>query len=194
MAIVLHHSRARGTAKLVLLGIANHAGDGGAWPSVYTLAKYANVNEKNTRLAIRRLVELGEVRVHLQAGGPRDMEDVHRPNRYDVLVRCPGDCDRTDKHLTARDREHQSALWKTRRTRGSDATPPVDSDPTRGSVATPEPSIQPATTKEGASTTDREAEPMCDICSLDADVCRQRPLSGHTYEPRRTTRGGGHDG
>jgi hypothetical protein len=38
VATVLNHSKARGRAKLVLIGIANHLGDQGAWPSISTLS------------------------------------------------------------------------------------------------------------------------------------------------------------
>lgn len=97
MALVLHHSRAAGTAKLVLLGIANHAGDGGAWPTIATLARYANTTERTVQRAIAQLVKLGEVRVHPQAGG-LVMRHFERPNRYDVLLACPAACDRTTNH------------------------------------------------------------------------------------------------
>ena len=56
IAVCLHHSRATGTDKVVLLGIANHDGDGGSWPAIATLAKYANVNERNTQKSIERLI------------------------------------------------------------------------------------------------------------------------------------------
>lgn len=110
MALVLHHSQARGTAKVVLLGIANHDGDGGAFPSQETLAKYANVAERNVRKAIDQLVELGEVEV-IERGGlwgglvsPR-----HQSNAYRVLVQCPADCDRTANHRCQGDRTDSSA-------------------------------------------------------------------------------------
>lgn len=98
IAICLHHSRATGTDKVVLLGIANHDGDGGAWPTVATLAKYANVSERNTQKSIERLVELGEIRKHLQRGGNSNTRADKRPNRYEILVRCPADCDGTSQH------------------------------------------------------------------------------------------------
>lgn len=103
LAVVLHHSRAKGTAKLVLLGIANHEGDGGSWPTHATLAKYAGgVDVSNVRKAIRQLVSWGEVRVHVQQGGDRDCPDELRPNRYEVLVSCPAWCDRTPNHRDTR--------------------------------------------------------------------------------------------
>lgn len=98
LAVVLHHSKASGTDKLVLIGIANHDGDGGAWPSVGTLAKYANVSPRSVNRSLDKLRELGEVIVYLQAGGTRHTADHKRPNRYEVLVKCPEGCDRTSAH------------------------------------------------------------------------------------------------
>lgn len=102
MAIALHHSRAKGTARLVLVGIANHDGDGGAWPSVATLAKYAACSTRQVQRCIAELVRLGEIDVKYQQGGTQETPDEMRPNRYTVLLRCPGDCDRTSKHRTSR--------------------------------------------------------------------------------------------
>lgn len=98
MALVLHHSRARGTAKLVLIGIANHDGDGGAWPSIATLARYAGCSDRAVQRALRELLTLREVAVYRQEGGPQNMAPRARPNRYDVLVTCPPGCDRTKHH------------------------------------------------------------------------------------------------
>jgi hypothetical protein len=50
----------------VLLGIANHLGDHGAWPSISTLARYANASERSVKRDIQELVELGELKVELQ--------------------------------------------------------------------------------------------------------------------------------
>lgn len=100
MAIALRHSRAKGTAKVVMIGIANHDGDGGSWPSVDTLADYANVDPRTVQRAIDQLVKLGEVRRIIQGGGTHLTADSHRPNLYEVMLRCPGDCDRTPQHRT----------------------------------------------------------------------------------------------
>jgi hypothetical protein len=66
VSLVLNNSRATGRAKLVLLGIANHLGDHGAWPSISTLARYANASERSVKRDIQELVELGELKVELQ--------------------------------------------------------------------------------------------------------------------------------
>ncbi|MFI7587886.1 helix-turn-helix domain-containing protein [Spongisporangium articulatum] len=98
ISLALHHSRATGTVKLVLIGIANHEGDGGSWPSIATLARYANASERTVQRAIRQLEELGEVVVAIQAGGLADLDHRYRPNRYEVTLRCPPDCDGTTRH------------------------------------------------------------------------------------------------
>lgn len=89
LAVVLNRSKAVGTDKVVLLGIANHDGDGGAWPSIATLARYANVSERSVQRSIDHLIELGELRVEIGAGGPADLRADRRPNRYTVLVDNP---------------------------------------------------------------------------------------------------------
>lgn len=98
MSAVLHHSRSKGTDKLVLLGIANHYGDGGAWPTVATLARYANATERTVQRSLSNLVKLGELGIDRQAGGTHHMKDSERPNRYEVLVRCPNMCDGSTNH------------------------------------------------------------------------------------------------
>lgn len=89
MAWVWHRSQAKGMTRLVALAIADHASDDGsnAWPAVSRLAAMCLCSESTVRRAIRELVELGELRVETQAGGPRDLRDDRRPNRYTVL--CP---------------------------------------------------------------------------------------------------------
>lgn len=159
LAAVLHHSRAKGTAKLVLMGIANHQGDGGAWPAITTLARYANVHPRNVIKAIRQLEGLGELRTLHQAGGLVAQADETRPNLYQVLVACPGDCDGSAQHKTATSRRHYPItmpLWPV----DNDvpdrvAIAPGGGDSARGWVAAapgdpltpapPEPSPEPAT-------------------------------------------------
>jgi len=100
LAIALHHSRSRGTARIVLIGIANHDGDGGAWPSVATLAKYAGVHPRNVQRALEQLEALQEIRREIQRGGMPQMPDPRRPNLYTFRLVCPPDCDRSRQHRT----------------------------------------------------------------------------------------------
>lgn len=100
LALALHHSRAKGTDKLVLIGITNHDGDGGAWPSHDTLAKYANCSVTRVKQAIKTLVELGEVAVQVRAGGDTNTRNDRRPNLYQVTLSCPPTCDGSKKHRT----------------------------------------------------------------------------------------------
>lgn len=109
LTAVLHHSRAKGRARLVLIGIANHQSDAGAWPSVATLAKYAGgITVRNVQKAIADLVELGELAVSIQ--GATHIPKGRRPNRYDVLVRCPAWCDGTPQHRDLRRRDEPLAF------------------------------------------------------------------------------------
>lgn len=91
MTAVLHHSRATGSAKLLLLGIANHQGDSGAWPSIQTLTKYTGSSKRYVQKMILELVELGDLAVDYQDG-------IRGTNRYWVTVTCPEDCDRSTAH------------------------------------------------------------------------------------------------
>lgn len=122
MTIALHHSKATGAAKTILIGIANHLGDGGAWPSMGTLARYGNVDKRSARRAVERLEKLGEIRREVQAGGTVDLLDAERPNLYHFLLQCPESCDRSVNH---RSKYHRSVtLGETPRTEspGGDAS------------------------------------------------------------------------
>ncbi|MFC8038731.1 helix-turn-helix domain-containing protein [Paenarthrobacter sp. NPDC057355] len=98
MAIVMNHSKASGTDKLVLLGIASHDGDGGAWPSIATLARYANVEPRTVQRSINKLGHAGELIVYANDGGTRSLPDYRRPNRYEIALKCPPNCDGTSRH------------------------------------------------------------------------------------------------
>lgn len=135
MAIALNHSSSSGTAKVVLLGIASHDGDGGVWPSVATLARYANVDARNVQRAIKRLEQLGEVHVFVQDGGTSRTPDHTRPNRYELRLRCPHTCDGTSQHRTRRALAGMETHPLAETSPGdASATPPL-------AAAPPEPSI-----------------------------------------------------
>ena len=73
-----------GTKKLVLIGIANHDGDGGSWPKIDTLARYAGVSRRNVQKAIEQLAADGWLTVQVQAGGTRNTRADQRSNLYEV--------------------------------------------------------------------------------------------------------------
>jgi len=98
VAIALHHSQASGTAKLVLLGIANHDNDGGSFPKTATLAKYANVHPRRITEAVAKLAALGEIIVHAKEGGMKSLRDEIRPNVYEFTLTCPANCDGSKAH------------------------------------------------------------------------------------------------
>lgn len=97
VTVVLHHSKAEGTAKLVLWGIANHHSDAGAWPSISTLSKYASVSERRVQQIIRELAAMGEIAIEEQGGLGQHQ---YKTNRYHILIQCPADCDGSLNHKT----------------------------------------------------------------------------------------------
>lgn len=98
MTLVLHHSKASATDKVILWGIANHLGDGGAYPSLETLAKYANVSVRSVSRSIAQLIELGELESKVN-GAP--IKGINKSNLYYINLRCPAECDGTMNHRIA---------------------------------------------------------------------------------------------
>ena len=86
MSWVLNYAPVSGTDKIILLGIANHADDRGknAWPSVATLARYANVSERAVQQSLHKLREAGHLRVIPNAGGTGKTRSDRRPNLYEL--------------------------------------------------------------------------------------------------------------
>jgi len=83
MSNVWSLSQATPAAKLVLLAIADHQGERGAWPSEATLARMTGMSERNVRRKVVELVELGELSVEINASpGPGR----YKSNLYWVLL------------------------------------------------------------------------------------------------------------
>ena len=156
MAIVLHHSKAEPLHKLILLGIANHDGDGGAFPSVATLAKYANVSERTLYRALGEMRANGDVVVHSRSGGTRTCDPRHRPNLYEIPLTCPPDCDRTKHHRTV-DNSHPDLTTVSGRD-GYDLTEstlrPDRTDLRPDSTLADEPSLEPSKRTRDAAAVD----------------------------------------
>jgi len=66
MNAVWQHSKADGRARLVLLAIADHQGEIGAWPSISTIAKMVNSSERSVQRDIQHLQSIGELKVEVQ--------------------------------------------------------------------------------------------------------------------------------
>lgn len=102
--IAWHHSAApTQTTKLILIKIADMDGDGGAWPSMETLANAAMVTKDAARKAVRQLEQLGEIRTHLNEGGGIRTQKHMRTNVYEFLLTCPWYCDNSAAHRDLRD-------------------------------------------------------------------------------------------
>jgi hypothetical protein len=88
---VLEHSRAKYSARLVLLALAERARGPNsqhpweAWPSVTTLAHETGLCERTVQSALRKLVELDEIETVLH-GAPVRGQIIYRPNSYRIIV------------------------------------------------------------------------------------------------------------
>lgn len=83
MNAVWRESKAEGRARLVLLAIADHQGEIGAWPSIATLAKMVNSSERSVQRDIQYLQQIGELRVEIQNAPTRQQ---YKSNLYWVLL------------------------------------------------------------------------------------------------------------
>ncbi len=97
MSWVWEHSRAKGSARLVLLALADHAGaDGGdAYPSIRRLSQRCGIGERTVQEALQALVALGEIEVEANAG-PRGV------NRYRLTMppQIPHPADSAPRNLS----------------------------------------------------------------------------------------------
>ena len=75
-----------GTEKIILIGIANHVGaDDSGWVYMERLQTYANVDERNVRRAIERLIDKGYLDRDVRAGGTdKIVNPRYRPNRFQL--------------------------------------------------------------------------------------------------------------
>jgi hypothetical protein len=83
MNAVWRESKSDGRARLVLLAIADHQGELGAWPSLATLAKMVNASERSVQRDIEYLVQIGELEVHYQQAPTRNH---YKSNLYFVKL------------------------------------------------------------------------------------------------------------
>lgn len=99
LSAVLHHSRARGTAKMVMVAIAWHTNDNpelGCWPSQETIAKYANTTIRTVQRSLDHLEDIGELEIETHGG--LSYSGAATTNRYFIRLDCPPGCDNTLWH------------------------------------------------------------------------------------------------
>ncbi len=88
---VWQHSQAAGTARLVMLALADHADENwSCYPGLELLATKCRVSERTVERGLDELVDLGELRIDLHCGGSphrRFKSPRHRPNRYVMVGR-----------------------------------------------------------------------------------------------------------
>lgn len=82
---VWKYSKSTGRARLVLLAIADHQGEIGAWPSIATIAKMVNASERSVQRDIKDLEASGELVVEIQ-NAPTNRQ--YKSNLY--WVNLPG--------------------------------------------------------------------------------------------------------
>lgn len=70
MSWVWKHSKATGTAKFVLLAIADNAWDDGsnAWPSITTISKKTGLSERTVQRCVQNLFDIDELRIFDRPG------------------------------------------------------------------------------------------------------------------------------
>lgn len=89
MNAVWRHSQATDRKRLVLLAIADHQGEIGAWPSITTIARMVNASERSVQRDIKELEFMGELIVETQNA---PVKSQYKSNLY--WVNLPGVTDR----------------------------------------------------------------------------------------------------
>ena len=87
MNSVWRESKSTGRSRLVLLAIADHQGEIGAWPSIATIAKMVNASERSVQRDIKYLQALGELRVETQKAPGNNQ---YKANLYWVTLPTAG--------------------------------------------------------------------------------------------------------
>ena len=142
---VFDHSPAKGSDRLVLLSIANHAGqspeDGAweAWPGIDTMAREAGLDRPRTvRDALGRLEAAGAVERIINGAPDERIRRDRRPNLYRVLLDNGGPCGDPRCRWCTGGRVATERGDATRRDGGTRR------GATGGRDASPEPSVEPS--------------------------------------------------
>jgi helix-turn-helix protein len=132
---VLEHSKSRGSARMVLVVIAecaNHEGSD-AWPAVETIAHRAGISRASVYRQLKTLAELGELEVDSKGGK-------HGCNRYRVtLIGGAQDATVSDRDSLTGDTEPSHS--------GSKTVSPVRPEPSEPSEEPPSTPLSPLTSE-----------------------------------------------
>ena len=89
VAWVLDRSAAEGSARLVLIAIANHVGPAGwSWPSVPTIARESKVDERTVYRCMKVLEDIGELTIERRPGKPSRYGLTTLLNSLSPLTEC----------------------------------------------------------------------------------------------------------
>lgn len=189
-------SQAKGAERLVLLAIADCANASGydAWPSMTELCRKTLLSERGVQKAIRRLEEMGELKVTALGGRGRT-------NRYQVLMETPNVVQdfepakpRTSDGVSGQTNPEQSSGFSKPRTSDGVSGAELAGQPENGDVQRstetpnlvretpnhvhPEPSVTVNTTNSygvGAADATRDAPTAQTLVGEWIDHCNKRP-------------------
>jgi hypothetical protein len=91
LALNLVDDRLTPSDKLLLVGIANHDGDGGAYPTLETLARYCGITVRGVQKRLEHVQVLGYVRRDINGGGSAKCPVHLRPTLYHLNLTAPGE-------------------------------------------------------------------------------------------------------
>jgi hypothetical protein len=91
LALNLVDDRLTPSDKLLLVGIANHDGDGGAYPTLETLARYCGITVRGVQKRLEHVQVLGYVRRDINGGGSAKCPVHLRPTLYHLNLKAPGE-------------------------------------------------------------------------------------------------------
>lgn len=112
---VFRHSKSRLAARLVLLSIADHAdADGRAsWPSFRTISRDSGACFRQISRAIRKLVEIGELRIN-RCASPEGTNVYVLPHLHSFYSEATEMAQpRTGCDINLKIEKPEAALWKT---------------------------------------------------------------------------------
>ncbi len=180
MNYVFEKSPARGSARLVLLVLADRASDAGVcWPGVADVARRANMSRRQAERHIKGLLRCGQVELVQPGRGPG------RSNHYRLCI-----CERTTENpspATGLGQKPVTGHQETRREGRENPAPLTDKPPMNPTnPSPPAPQATPADrTGGGARTAGQQESPTPDLRSPQERAAVEKLLAGAGVVKRR---------